>query len=171
MTNKLTATVWQGLVKTHLRPAYRPQWTDMTDGTMDFCGKMLVEDKWTCEQAAWCVGQVVRYYRRLDNILAMLQQVNDGRTNHGGETVGGWKQSNAHHRLNAACALVRDQQKCIEFVRDGSVRRNCGKLPKCVGCPENELPGSERGTGWHSKSTERADNWSIAGKVVERLDI
>jgi len=143
---KLTTDGWRGIVAKHFRRAYASQWVAaQTDTEMDYAGERLIAEGWTLPQADWAAREVCRLYRRLDQPLAMMSQVEAGRTDRDGNQVGGWVKSDEYGKLAGTLAADRERDKCRKLVRELNDRRRCGRLAICRDCDlAPDTPGAER---------------------------
>ena len=133
----LNRETWDGLIKKYVIPMFGGQIQDdgKFDAMIDLTFEMVVEQKWTVPQTTWAVKRVCRFYRKLDNLLAMLSQSEAGQRSLSGDVMGGWQQSRECLALRSAAQDERDQRQCIEELGDGFRNpRDCGTRDCCAGC-------------------------------------
>ena len=150
----LTEADWKRLVKSYIVPAFGPQLDPAKfDPHADWVGKQVVSEKWTVSRTEWCLGQVTRFYRKLDNLFAMLNQVDVGQRDRDGNVNGGWIQSKVHQAENQAVQDIRDRNDCYAMHRDFPHKEPGCTQQKgyCAGCPGIPKRSSPR-TGHGLKS-------------------
>lgn len=158
---------WKRLLAKHVVPIYQFQDFDPErfDTMADATFEALRADKWTVPQTAWCVREMVRHYRRLDNLLAMLMQVNEGRTDpRTGETWGGWRQSDTYRKLQREEKSERDA--CVAAHLDQS-DRSCGRRSFCVGC--SLAPARHQAARGRHGLSDSVGGLEPIGKVVKEV--
>lgn len=147
-STKLDTVAWKRLVNAYVIPAFGPQLDpERFNPHADWVGVQLITDKWSVERTEWCLSQVTRHYRKIDNLMAMLSQVNDGQKDRDGNVTGGWHQSKVYLDLCAEFRLAEARNKCIAELADGFRDRDeCGKAERCADCPKlSERPGWRHG--------------------------
>lgn len=134
----LTDKDWKRLVAAYIVPAFGHQLeTEKFDPHADWVGCKLIADKWSVTRTEWCLREVTRYYRQLDNLYAMVNHVDAGQRDRDGNVIGGWLQSKEHRAENMAVQYARDRNDCYARCRDfphkepGCTRRKeyCGDCP------------------------------------------
>jgi hypothetical protein len=142
---------WKRLVNAYVIPAFGPQLDpEKFNPHADWVGAQLMADKWTTARAEWCLSEVTRHYRKVDNLMAMLCQVSDGQKDRDGNVTGGWHQSKVYLDLCAEFRLADARKKCIAELADGfRDRSDCGRQERCAGCAKlAERPGWRAGGGF-----------------------
>ena len=144
----LTDVDWRALVKDEIVPAFLAQLPPDFSQHADWTGRKLLGERWTYEQAVWCVAAVTGW-RRFDNLWAMLRNARDGRIDRDGNQVGGWQQSLAWRKL---CDTGKLKRCRAEKQADPGLREyDCGNSAMCHDCPDRpevvELPGRSRRYG------------------------
>jgi len=135
VSKQLTRGDWDAMVKAEVLPAYTNQLPPDFGRHADWVFSRITEDKWSLEKTRWAICEVTRSYRTFDNLLAMLEQVADGKRTRDGDKIGGWEQSKEYRVLIQYQEDKRQARDCATLLADGlRDRSECGKYPRCQEC-------------------------------------